>query len=480
MSRTQHRITGMLIAVYIVTFSIFTIERYQRYNATGWDLGIFTHLVWNAAQGHPLVNTVAEYDQMLAIHSPYITILLAPLMWLWPDPRVLLLAQTVMLGLGAWPIARIAARRFRQPALPILFAALWLMYPALGWMNRWDFHEIAPAATFFAFAFDALDRRGWRMMTLWLVLALLCKEEVGLNLAFWGVFLIVQLPEARPRRFGIFLFIIGIAWFVLHAFVLFPTLRESSLPIHASRYTWIASAEGIASVLPTIPDRLAFLVKLFAPLGFLALLAPRPLLVALPTFALCLLSSMPGQYDIYMHYTAVIIPCVFVASIEGLQRWQGQHPLRLRFAIAVMIGSSLLFWLVDNPLWGSPPPGYTIYGWETGANVTALEAAKTRIPADACVVAENNLQPHYSTRRETYVLGARGNDSDGCAYMLLDLGDPRFESFSDSVSVACYQFWSGKRSVTFFQDGVVILEWNPAAADAAAQQQMQSFCDANT
>ena len=101
-----------LIVSYIVTFSIFTIGRYERYNAMGWDLGIYTQLTWNAAHARFLQNTIAEQNNFLGIHAEYITILLAPTMWIWPDPRMLLIVQSFILGLGAWPIARLARRTF--------------------------------------------------------------------------------------------------------------------------------------------------------------------------------------------------------------------------------------------------------------------------------------------------------------------------------------------------------------------------------
>src|SRR5258706_9232964 len=114
-------LVAFLIALYILVFTLFTVERYRRYNATGWDLGIFTQLTWNAAHGRFLQNTVAEQDNMLGVHAPYITILLAPLFWLWADPKMLLVTQTVILGVGAWPIARLAGRHFKGWWVPSIF-----------------------------------------------------------------------------------------------------------------------------------------------------------------------------------------------------------------------------------------------------------------------------------------------------------------------------------------------------------------------
>lgn len=80
-----------------------------------------------------------------------------------------------------------------------------------------------------------------------------------------------------------------------------------------------------------------------------------------------------------------------------------------------MFGGTILMWIAYNPLFVNPPEEmYDIYGWDADASVAALNEAKALIPPDACVVAENNIQPHYSARAETYVLGARGDDSDGC------------------------------------------------------------------
>ncbi|MHB8628498.1 MAG: DUF2079 domain-containing protein [Aggregatilineales bacterium] len=475
-----------LILLYAITFIIFTIVRYERYNATGWDLGIFTQLTWNASRGLFLQNTLAENNNMLAVHAPYITILLAPLMWSWPDPRTLLVAQTAILAFGAWPIARIASRHFQAWWMPVVFATLWLLYPALGWINRFDFHEIAPAATFFAFAFEACDRRAWRQVDFWLILAILCKEEVGLNDAFFGLYML--LCCGRSRRAGITWFVAGIAWFTIHAFVVFPTLRQAAngLPIHAARYEWLLSG-NLNTIISYVlsPDtliKIGFLFKLFAPVAFIALGAPLALIPALPTFALSLLSSYEPQFDIFMHYTAVIIPCVIVAAIYGTARLHQWLAPRMRYSLptlayALLLGVFLCWWTY-NPLFFTPP-NLAIYGWEAGADIAALNEVAALIPPQACVVASNEIEPHYSVRPETYVLGARG-DMDGCAYMIVDLNDRRHNDFTDNEEVACYQFWSGKRAPIYYKDSVVVLLQKPANAQPTAAQQMQSFCDAYT
>ena len=481
--RRANLAVALLIGVYIACFTAFSIQRYELYNATGWDFGAFTQLTWNAAHGRFMQNTVVEQNNMLGIHAPYITILIAPLLWLWADPRVLLIAQTVILALGAWPISHLARRHLRVWWTAPAFAALWLLYPALGWLNRWDVHEIAPAATFLAFAFEAADRRAWRQTDIWLILCLLCKEELGLNAAFFGIYMGLRL--GRSKRASLAWFIVGMAWFVIHGFVIFPMFRPAAngLPIHAARYTWLLNGNlSTISAYIFSPDsllKLEFLLKLFGAVLFVSLLAPWPLIVALPTFALSLLSSTQSQFLIYFHYTAPIIPAIMVSAIFGAARlrdWLARRDSRIRLPAitGAMLAAVIVAWLIDNPYFIQPVP-WAIYGLEPGAHVAALREVETIIPPEACVVSSNEIQPHYSLRPETYVIGARG-DMDGCTYMIVDLDDRRHNDFTDNEQVACSQFWDRKRVPIYYRDTVVVLQWLPADANPDAQRQMGDYC----
>lgn len=485
MTRRQTLLIILLISSYILVFSVFTIGRYERYNATGFDLGIFAQVTWNTAHGRIMENTTAKQDNFLGLHAAFITILLAPAMWLWPDPRILLIIQTALLGVGAWPMARLAKRVFAQWWMPVFFAALWLLYPTIGWMNRWDFHEIVPVATFLAFAFEAADRRAWRQTDFWLLLSLLCKEEVGLNIAGFAVYMALRYD--RPRRICAVWFVAGAAWFTGYAFIIAPALNEvnADLSAHAYRYDWLLSREPqqIWDHLrgSTMRLKIRYVIELFGLLAFVPLAAPLALIPALPTFGLSLLSDHVQQGSVYLHYNAAAIPALITAAIFGLAWLTQRFAHGLRGGVTALICAALLGWVFYNPLVGTPKRA-SIYGWESSAHIEALNEVRGLIPDEACVVAENNIQPHYSLRRETYVLGARGagpeGDRDGCTYMILDLGDRRFDDFVTGEDVACYQFWSQKRAPIYFRDTVVVLQWQPAEADPNAWQQMNDYCAA--
>src|SRR4051812_49763202 len=109
------RITLVIIALYILVFSIFTIGRYQRYNATGFDLAFYDQILWRTAHGD-IMGMSIEGDNWSnwAFHVEPILLLIAPFTLIFSDTRWLLIFQTVVLAIGAIPVYRIAARYWQK------------------------------------------------------------------------------------------------------------------------------------------------------------------------------------------------------------------------------------------------------------------------------------------------------------------------------------------------------------------------------
>ena len=105
------------VAVYISVFTIFTIGRYERYNATGFDLAFYDHLLWRTAHGD-IMQLSLEYNgwSNWAFHVEPILLLMAPFKLIFTDVRWMLLLQTIALAIGAIPVYRIAVRQWKRPA----------------------------------------------------------------------------------------------------------------------------------------------------------------------------------------------------------------------------------------------------------------------------------------------------------------------------------------------------------------------------
>src|SRR5205085_5890984 len=85
-----------------------------------------------------------------------------------------------------------------------------------------------------------------------------------------------------------------------------------------------------------------YFLELLLPLGFLPILSPL-VLIALPVIAEVFLSRGTAQHTIYFHYTALVIPWVMVAAIDGVRRFSS-HRARAVLAgllVACTIGAAV-------------------------------------------------------------------------------------------------------------------------------------------
>ncbi len=350
--RTQQKIAwGLLIVimlVYTVDMNHQAILRYDTFKATAFDLGNMDQVLWNTIHGRLFQFTNQAIDwygppTRLAIHFEPIILPLSLLYVFHPDPRILLVFQTLALVSGALPVFLLTRRYLPEwPIVAALMATAYLLAPALLGLNIFDFHPLSLATPLLLYAMLALTYKRYVWFLVACVLAASCKEDIPLVIAVFGILLIwkYKLP-----RLGITLIIGGLLWSFLAFKVIIPHFYPG---IQANnywyRYEALGSSPGaaIANLLihPWLLfttfftlDRLYYLAGLIRSVGFVSLLAPEWLLPALPILAENLLSTDPLLFSGIYHYNAAIIPFVMLAAIHGTrrliliwQRWRQEEP----------------------------------------------------------------------------------------------------------------------------------------------------------
>ena len=315
-----------LIGSYFAVMSLVTIRRHVTFHSNGYDLGIFDQLIWSVSRGFPLESSILGYH-FLGEHFSPILYLLAPLYWVWPDVRMLLIFQTFVLSLGAFPIWWFASKTFGSRHWALVFSALYLTYQPLRNVNVLDFHPIALATPLLLFGFWFLEERKYLAFLLSLLLALLCKEEVAGIAFFLGLYVVFV---HRKRLLGYSLGAAGLGLLFFTLFTAIPHFRGAPFAFIA-RYSHLGnSVLEIATTILTSPlytvstllteKKIMYLVDVCAPLGFLAFLSPGTILLAAPTFFQNTLASLDAQHSIRFPHVAPMIPFVFVAAIRGVHR----------------------------------------------------------------------------------------------------------------------------------------------------------------
>ncbi len=437
----SHYAVLILVLLWAAVLAAYAFARHERLNSSAYDLAIKSQVIWNTFQGDWFASSI-EVEHYLGDHVQLIFLLLAPLYGLWADVRIMLLLQAILLSLGGIPVYRIALRTLDDRWLALLFAAAYLLFPLLGFVNRFDFHPLVFTIPFFLFAYDLLERGHPLWASFFIFLALTLREDVGFTVFAFGLYAAVFM---KRRTLGLIWAIGGLSWSLAAVFVVIPYFRGGASDT-MGRYAWLG--ESVPGMLRTIwtrpliildhflqPYRRALLLKLLLPVGFLSLLSPAPLLVGLPALAYNLLSETPSQSSIYFQYLAPVVPFIFVAAIQGAGRVQnGLSGDRARWILTAWIGLGIvLAWVWDNPFTRTiEAPYFPVYGLEQVTDKDAFEQAEALLPADAPVATMMAYAPHLALRPELHLfydrlkLQERPYGFPQTEYLLLNLTDMRW------------------------------------------------------
>lgn len=462
----------LLIAIllYVTVFIYFTFQRHWHFNSAGFDLGIQDQVVWNTAHGRWYQSSL-EVSNYLGDHFQPLMALLAIPYRIWPSAYILLAFQTIVLALGAIPLYRLATRRLNSPLVGLLFATLYLLYPSVGYINRFDFHWEATAVPLLIAAVDAADEERWRSMSLFLFLALFGKEDIGLTVSAFGVWLALR----KRTWVGAVWAVAGVAYSLVALFVLIPSFR--GIPSDTlNRYGWLGDTPlqmaqtlildpgAVASHLAE-PQTAIFLFTLLGPVLFLPLFSSQSL-VLLPAIGYNLLAqNHPPQHTIYFQYVAPLVPFVLTSTVYGVERLLTFAPTRhsrlLRFSLLVALFTFALWHVtaISNPLVDNERVSSA---WERLPNAQAVRRGLDQVPADSSVFTTNHYTPHLSHRQEIYTFifpedAARIQEVDTLFLNLRDhrsvvakLNCERYQSFFETAEEHNF-------GVLFNEDGVVVL-----------------------
>lgn len=398
-----HFLPWALAAAFFSVYASYSFSRYTQYLTAGYDLGIFDQAIRHYAKfGVPFVPLKGPDYNILGDHFHPILAILAPLYWVWDDPRALLAAQAALIASSIPVVYRFAQRHLGRPVLSgVLATGYGLGWPLQGMLD-FDFHEVAFAVPLLAWSIDALDRRSDRQLFLSAGLLLLTREDMGVVVLFLGL---VRAARA-PRRTGIVLSLLGVAVYFFATALVLPHFAPNG---KFAYWSYDALGPDVPSAVRTIvfhpwqTTRLFFtpwvkshtLLWLFGPLLFLCLRSPY-VVVAAPLLAGRFFSSRDHLWTTEFHYSAALWPILFLAAIDGARRTRLTEKRVPMAAVAVVLaGVQVIGTFSHAGLWPFHRllTGAAFHTTEHMRDQAALTAA---IPAHTCVEVDDRLAPHLT------------------------------------------------------------------------------------
>ncbi len=502
---------ALLAALYTAYFIVYMVTLHNAYLTHAEDLGTMDQAIWNILHGPLMHQTVCNIVSdtncysvngisRFAIHFEPALFPVSLLYIFWPDPRTLLVLQTLVVASGAFPAFWLARLRLRNDIAAVVIALLYLLYPAQQQAVTFDFHAVTFTAALLMFTLYFMYTRRTVWMFVFAILAMACKEEIPVIVAVYGLWSVIFQQRWRS---GLALAGLGVAWVGVYLLVThFASPTGHSLL--TSRYNGVFSLmlhpgqlikEHILE-----PGHLQYIKLLLSPAAYLPLLAPWVFVLAVPTLALNLLSSDPQQYSGLFQYSAEIVPVLIFAIIEAivLILWVLQRlfapfqqpaqsaadnvgaaqpqdsqvaqavqkttttPLEVRLLYVgvlslLLLGITFTAVRADYTFNGKLPLSLGFQWPQPTPHTELVQKFINMIPPDASLSAQSPLLPHVSHRQSIYLFPYGDEQAD---YIFLDVSGDMYP-FYGSVP---YTFevkrilMEGKYGIVAAQDGYILLK----------------------
>ncbi len=404
------------IAVYIVLMSYYTLLKYLTFHTHAADLGVFAQALASTLYYHRLLYESVDVAiiprpgpigySFLDVHFSPTLFLFLPIYAVYPSPATLLVAQTILIALGALPIYWLG-KYLGRDWLGAFFAIIYLVNPLVQGVNSFDFHIEAIFMPLALYSTYFLITRRWRIYYPMLLLTLGTIEFAPIPMTLLGLYYVII--NARRRRELIHgVLTIAISMVVLLIALWMKTVLNPLGPTTASPLSGLpeqyASSFSFGILISVIKDPLLiprlysmhgtekflYFLELYAPTAFTSFLDP----LVLPSLTWPLASFLTNDviyYSPFFQYSSFSIPFIILSSLIAVSKTHTEQQRRL---MALILISTLIVLLGVSPL--------IHFQYQLTRVDYEIWNALRLIPSNATVLVQNNLYPPFSNNINAY------------------------------------------------------------------------------
>lgn len=428
-NRSLLRTLQVLFVLLAGALFLQTLARYVALSSNVMDLGVFLSALNNVNQ-EPARAFFNHFHPLLLVWGAGYTVLPAEI-----APMVLVGLQTLTLigsVIAVWKIFGC------WPGIAMI-----LYYPL--WVNAlFDFHFDHLTVPLLVLFFVGCEKKRFGFAALAAAALVLVKEPFCLVASACGVYYLWLALARKDNGYskllftlGGFLCVWGALWFVFIIQWVLPYYGTSSpIGLQSEAFSWLGENvfQALWTVLSrpdiwiinilTTPGKVTYLVVVFGLLGFISLLRPAALMVALPLLMISMLSNYSNYYDYANQYTAGLIVPTIVAFRDGLPvareiwkrvvlRLTGRccHDSSQVFGVLLLIWLLIGHWaLASSPLsrlfWSDKVWSYSSTAYVPTERETMIKRALLEhMPddPDTSVSSQNTLNWSYLANRRFYM-----------------------------------------------------------------------------
>lgn len=319
---------SLIIIAYTLIFTFLSYFRYRALFSYEWEDEAEVHqLIYNTSKGNFLLGQTTQRETCrygLNDHVEPIYLLFSVIYKIVPNITTLYFLRALFIAASIIPLYLIFAYKLGNKNLAVLFGGLFLLFSPLNYMHLTSLKMIQYFVPIGLLNYYYFSVKRYKDFIFCLFAALFIHETV----VFFGIaFAILALIEKRNVKWVIAPIVIcGIYGFVAFKIIL-PLI---TMPGYSSFVQGGGGANNLnelliytithpTEILKNIHDksRIDYLIQIFKPTLFLAILAPTTLILAVSQFLQLLLAVEPIT-NAKGHWLTMIVPFVYLSSIFGL------------------------------------------------------------------------------------------------------------------------------------------------------------------
>jgi uncharacterized membrane protein len=414
--------------------------RHWLYRSHALDLGFFDQGIYLISIAQKPIVSLSGVNgfHILGDHAAVILYPLSLLYRIYPDVHWLFAIQAVALASGGLPIYYLSLQlgidRYRSTTIVITY----LLYPLILNKTLFDFHPEVIAVPGFLLAVLAARQNKIILFTLAIILILSCKSILSLTAISMGLWLMFY---EYKRVCGAIALFAGLGWFLISHQLIIPTFLDRDMggvsAAIASRYSYLGSSltEIVVNIFikPNLVLSKVFSLEtleyIFYPILPIAWgISPKyllPLLSAIPTLGINILSTVDLQRNLIHHYSLPIIPFLFLVVISAVAN--DRNWLKTRRVILIWSIISFMLFSKIGYFWSD----YL----ETLDTQQATAIAISKIQDTGALIVTGEIAPHL-THRPIVKLASNGSESidlQEFKYILVNQKHPGWNSSTNLV-----------------------------------------------
>lgn len=419
----------LLFGISFIVFCLISLPNHYLLRTYALDLGMFNHAMYDFSHGRMniFLLDLKEPHSYFADHFSPITILLSPFQYIFGTytPLIIQALSVLIGGLGIFKYARLHGYTQIQSRLFVIYTfILWGVINALSF----DFHTNVLAAMWLIWIFYFYEIKKYTLSIIISILVLICKENIGLWLAFvWSGYGLLNYKG--PKQYIICFIIPSILYFTYSYLVIkqiMPSLSTGN-NVQLDRYShWGNSTSEIFSNFKNNP---ILLLELFFNLnenktsivwgpkaetwilflisgGIVLFRKPIFIWMLVPIFAQKFLSSHLLIQGISYQYSIEFVPILLLGSIYILKTSSAK---KRTFLISILILGALMGNAYNiNPNTGGKFNTVNMAFYNSKHyksyidNLSEVKETWNSIPKNAIISVNSIPAPHLAMRDKIY------------------------------------------------------------------------------